>query len=116
MQRHGEFIREHATGPSNDTRLHRGYSFLRCAQFTGVCFGSPGFSLPNADELAGMAYPSVLLLLAGHWLQMAGQADYPLRNDGVGGSNPSCGTTLQKLMLRRKVVGRLLNLAFVSTW
>jgi hypothetical protein len=51
-------------GDPNGTWLHCGYSFLRCVQFTGVCFGSPGFNLPNAHELPGAAYLSVLLLLA----------------------------------------------------
>jgi hypothetical protein len=49
---------------------------------------------------------------------IAQPVEHIIRNDGVGGSNPSCGTTLQTLMLcmKRKVVGQFLNLALVSTW
>ena len=49
---------------------------------------------------------------------IAQPVEHIIRNDGVGGSNPSCGTTLQTMMVRmqRNVVGQLLNLAFVSTW
>jgi hypothetical protein len=74
-------------------RLHRGGSFRAPSRCAAVQARSAECITPCARNTDRPLYGNVFPFTEANSHALLGRPDSALRNDGVGGSNPSCGTS-----------------------
>jgi hypothetical protein len=97
-----------------DPWLPLGCSFWNPTQSTSVYTGTLEFTVGNWSDIAKNAPRRGSTGPRAYWSELGELREFPLRNDGVTGSNPVCGTNWRYFSAQRAYTAVRISLVFSS--